>query len=53
MSFTSLEGEFLLVHSLSIKLREGVGGAAEGGVHGAIDFIEARGDGLPLLRHGN
>lgn len=53
MSFTGLEGELLLVHGLSIKLREGIGGAAKGGVHGAIDLIEARGDGFPLLRHGN
>jgi len=29
VSFTGLEGEFLLIHGVRVEMREGVGGAAE------------------------
>ena len=51
MAFTGLKGEFLLVHGLRVQLRERVRGAAERGVHRAIDLVQARGHGLPLLPH--
>lgn len=51
MAFASLEGEFLLIHSLSIKVRQGVSGAAKGGVHSPINLIEARRYRLPFLPH--
>jgi len=51
VSFTGLEGEFLLIHGVRVEMREGVGGAAESWVHGAIHFVEARGHRLSLLRH--
>lgn len=53
MAFTGLEGEFLLIHGMGVEMGEGVGGAAEGGVHGAIHFVEARSHRLSLLRHLN
>ncbi|KAL6984264.1 hypothetical protein U1Q18_017641, partial [Sarracenia purpurea var. burkii] len=51
MTFTSLKGEFLLVHGLRIKLRERVRGAAKRGVHRPIDLVEARRHRFPLLPH--
>lgn len=53
VAFTGLEGEFLLIHGMGVEMGEGVGGAAEGGVHGAIHFVEARSHRLSLLRHLN
>ncbi|MCD7452047.1 hypothetical protein HAX54_014821, partial [Datura stramonium] len=40
MAFTGKEGKFLLVHSLSIKLRQGVRSATEGRIHGSIHLIK-------------
>ena len=51
MAFTGLEGEALLVHRVRVELGEGVGRAAESGVHPSIDLVEARRFGFPLLRH--
>lgn len=45
------EGQLLLAHGLGVELGEGIGGAAEGGVHGPIGLVQARGVGLPLLGH--
>jgi hypothetical protein len=52
VTFTGLEGEALVVHGLGVELGEGVGGAAERRVHTTIHLVQARGVGLPLLRHG-
>jgi hypothetical protein len=52
VTFTGLEGEALVVHGLGVELGEGVGGAAECRVHATIHLVQARGVGLPLLRHG-
>ena len=52
VTFTGLEGEALVVHGLGVELGEGVGGAAERRVHATIHLVQARGVGLPLLRHG-
>lgn len=51
MAFASLEGELLVVHGLSVELRQGIGRAAKRGVHGPIDLVKACGDRLPLLPH--
>lgn len=51
MAFTGEEGEFLLVHSLSIKLRKGVRSATESRIHGSIHLIKARCYRLPFLPH--
>jgi hypothetical protein len=52
VAFTGLKREFLLIHGVGIKMREGISGGAESGVHGAIDFIETRLNRFSLLRHG-
>jgi len=51
VAFTGLKGEFLLIHGVGIKMREGISGGAEGGVHGAIHFIETRLHRFSLFRH--
>lgn len=51
MTFSGLKREFLLVHRLSIKLRQGISGAAKRGVHSPIHLIKARRYGLPFLPH--
>lgn len=51
MAFTGLEGKLLVVHGLCVKLREGIGSAAEGGVHASIHLVEAGGHRLSLLPH--
>lgn len=53
VTLTGLERQTLLVHGLRVELRKRVGSTAEGGIHGAINFVEARSVRFPLLRHGN
>lgn len=48
MSFTGLEGEFLVGHGMSVELGERISGTAKRCVHGTIHLVKAR---LSLLRH--
>lgn len=52
MAFTGLEGKLLVVHGLCVELREGISGAAKGGVHASIHLVKAGGYGFSLLPHG-
>ena len=51
MAFTCLEREFLVVHGLSVKLRQRVRGGSKGGVNSPIYLIEARLCSFSLLTH--
>jgi len=51
MTLASLEGEFLVIEGLHVKLRERIGSTTKRSVHGSINLIEGGGYGFSLLRH--
>lgn len=48
---TSLEGDLLLVHGLRVEQGQGIGGAAEGGIHCPILLVQPRRHRLLPLGH--
>lgn len=52
VAFTGVEGEFLVIHGVSVELRNRICGGTKGSIHGSIHFVETCGGGLSLLSHG-